>query len=101
MGARDTVTCWRSEEHWRVKHAQFCQFQTRTPDPIVSDVVMPGMNSIDLGIAVRRDFSSCKVLLFSGQAATAGRLEEASHRFELLATVHPVEFLETVAQLIG
>lgn len=79
--------------------------QTRTPDLIVSDVVMPGMSGIDLAIAVRRDFSTCKILLFSGQAATADMLEEASahgHRFELLAKpVHPLELLETVAQLLG
>jgi CheY-like chemotaxis protein len=75
------------------------------PDLLLTDVVMPGMNGIELAIAVQRDFPICKVLLFSGQAATSEMLEEASsrgHSFELLAKpVHPLELLDKVAQLIG
>ena len=77
----------------------------RTPNLLISDVVMPGMNGIELGIAIRRDFPACQVLLFSGQAATAEMLDDASahgHSFELLAKpVHPVELLEKVEQLLG
>ena len=78
--------------------------RARTPDLMISDVVMPGMSGIELGIAIRRDFPSCKVLLFSGQAATAEMLEDASkhgHHFELLAKpVHPVDLLEKVKELL-
>ena len=38
---------------------------------------MPGMNGIELGIAIGRNFPSCKLFLFSGQAATAEMLENA------------------------
>ncbi len=75
------------------------------PDLLLTDVVMPEMNGIELAIAIRRDFPSCKILLFSGQGATAEMLEEANsrgHQFELLAKpVHPLELLDKVAELIG
>ncbi len=41
------------------------------PDLLLTDVVMPGMTGVDLAVAVTRTFPDCKVLLFSGQAATA------------------------------
>jgi DNA-binding response OmpR family regulator len=79
--------------------------QERIPDLLISDVVMPGMSGIELGIAVKREYSTCRVLLFSGQAATAQMLEDAEgqgHRFDLLAKpVHPSVLLERVKQLIG
>jgi CheY-like chemotaxis protein len=77
----------------------------RSPDLLLTDVVMPEMNGIELAMAIRRDFPACKVLLFSGQAATTELLEEASsrgHQFELLAKpVHPLDLLDKVAELIG
>lgn len=78
--------------------------RARIPNLVISDVVMPGMNGIELAIAISRDFPSCHVLLFSGQAATAQLMEDASahgYSFELLAKpVHPVELLEKVEQLL-
>ena len=82
---------------------QLCRI--RIPSLVISDVVMPGMNGIELGIAIRHDFPSCQILLFSGQAATAEMLEDANahgHSFELLAKpVHPAQLLERVKQLLG
>src|ERR1700747_2739947 len=48
-----------------------------SPDLLISDVVMPGMTGIDLAITMKYSFPECKVLLFSGQAATVDLLEEA------------------------
>lgn len=76
----------------------------RLPDLVVTDVVMPGMNGIELAIAIRRQFPGCRLLLFSGQAETLEILEDAKrlgYDFELLAKpIHPEEFLKKVKELI-
>jgi DNA-binding NarL/FixJ family response regulator len=56
--------------------------------------MMPEMNGIDLAIAVKSIHRECKILLFSGQSATADLLENArklGHDFELPKTVHPAD----------
>src|SRR5438309_7239925 len=67
------------------------------PDLIISDVIMPDMNGIDAAIQIRKALPKCKILLFSGQAATADLLENArlqGHEFEILAKpVHPADLL--------
>jgi CheY-like chemotaxis protein len=67
------------------------------PDLIISDVIMPDMNGIEAAINIRDFLPSCKILLFSGQAATANLLENAraqGHEFEILAKpVHPSDLL--------
>lgn len=77
----------------------------RVPDLVLSDVVMPGMNGIELAIAVSQQFRDCYILLFSGQADTAAILEDAKRRgynFELLAKpLHPEELLTRIRKLIG
>ena len=68
------------------------------PDLVISDVIMPDMNGIDAAIKIRAFHPSCKILLFSGQAATADLLEDArkrGHEFEILAKpVHPSDLLQ-------
>ena len=67
------------------------------PDLIISDVIMPDMNGIEAAIRIRQFLPACKILLFSGQAATADLLERAraqGHEFEILAKpVHPADLL--------
>jgi DNA-binding NtrC family response regulator len=67
------------------------------PDWIISDVVMPGLSGIEMGVQIRQRYPDCKILLFSGQAATAELLDkaqESGHEFEvLLKPVHPTELL--------
>jgi FixJ family two-component response regulator len=71
--------------------------QRECPALMVSDVVMPGVNGIDLAIHLRSLCPKCKVLLFSGQAATRELIDlakNAGHDFELLAKpVHPKDLL--------
>jgi len=67
------------------------------PDLVISDVIMPDMNGIEAAIQIRGILPACKILLFSGQAATADLLERAraqGHEFEILAKpVHPQDLL--------
>jgi CheY-like chemotaxis protein len=67
------------------------------PELVISDVIMDDMNGIDAAIRIRELLPRCKILLFSGQAATADLLEKArkeGHEFEILAKpVHPQDLL--------
>lgn len=73
------------------------------PDIVLSDVMMGKMTGVDLAIYLSKARPDCKVMLFSGQAATADLLREASrkgHEFRLLAKpIHPQKLLEDIADL--
>ena len=68
------------------------------PDILLTDVMMPGMNGIDLAIAVSNDQPEITILLFSGQAVTRDLLETArseGYEFELLLKpIHPEELIQ-------
>jgi DNA-binding NtrC family response regulator len=78
---------------------------SQAPDVLISDVVMPQISGIELAIRLQEHCPKCKVLLFSGQAATAGLLETArakGHNFEILSKpVHPTDLLKKIAELTG
>ena len=71
------------------------------PDALISDVVMPGMNGIELTTYFAHHFPECKVLLMSGNAATTGLLEDArrhGHDLQFLPKpLDPEDVLEFVA----
>ena len=77
--------------------------QAESPDLLISDVVMPKMSGIELAIQLREACPQCKVLLFSGQAATSHLLDSArakGYDFELLSKpVHPADLLARIQDL--
>jgi DNA-binding NtrC family response regulator len=72
------------------------------PEMLITDVVLPGMNGVELAITVKRVYPDCKILLFSGQATTADLLataRKAGYQFTLLnKPLAPHELLATVAR---
>jgi CheY-like chemotaxis protein len=70
---------------------------TFEPDMLISDVIMDDLNGIDAAIRIKALLPRIKILLFSGQAATADLLEKAraqGYEFEILAKpVHPQDLL--------
>jgi CheY-like chemotaxis protein len=69
----------------------------------VIDVRLPGMDGVDLAIRLKAEYPACKLILFSGNAATTDLLERArldGHDFECLAKpVPPTDLLALLAGL--
>jgi CheY-like chemotaxis protein len=74
----------------------------KPPHMLITDVMLPGMNGIELATTMRRIFPECKVLLFSGHTQTRDLLLSSAngsgHHFELLSKpVHPADLLKRLA----
>ena len=70
------------------------------PDVVLSDVIIPGLNGVEVGIQLRSMLPKCRVILFSGQAATLDLLKNArarGHEFEILAKpIKPAALLSII-----
>lgn len=68
------------------------------PDYLLTDIMMPAMNGVDLAIAITRMFPRTNIVLFSGQAGIGDILKESKARgfeFPLLAKpVHPSKLVD-------
>jgi CheY-like chemotaxis protein len=77
--------------------------RSRAPDLLIAAVVMPGLSGIDLANQILAQYPECKILLFSGQAATEDLLKDArsqGHIFPLLQKpVHPSIILSRIGAL--
>ena len=67
------------------------------PDMLLTDVIMSGMTGIDAAIEISRLLPNCRILLFSGQAATADLMDCAranGHDFDIVPKpLHPTDLL--------
>ncbi|UWZ82009.1 response regulator [Occallatibacter riparius] len=73
------------------------------PHWVISDVLMPRMNGVELAITVQQKYPRTAVLLFSGQAGISDVLEEGKQRgyeFELIAKpIHPLKLIQRLKQM--
>jgi DNA-binding response OmpR family regulator len=77
-----------------------------TPDVVLSDVIMQGMNGVELCQEIRNRLPNCRILLISGQVPTAHTLMQDSskrgYNFELVAKpVRPQELVAKIETLFG
>ena len=73
------------------------------PDYLLTDVMMPAMNGVELAIATTKMYPTTKIMLFSGQAGISEILEKSKmegFEFQLLAKpVHPSKLVEGLKSL--
>src|ERR1035438_2212261 len=79
------------------------QIESGCPELVITDVVMPGMSGVEMAILIRERHSTCKILLFSGNATTMDLLQQARERgyaFEVVAKpIHPTDLLAIIASV--
>jgi CheY-like chemotaxis protein len=72
------------------------------PDYLLSDVLMPRMNGVELAIAIHKMHPAAKILLFSGQAGISEILlkgQQQGLEFELIAKpLHPLKLIQMLKE---
>lgn len=93
-----TVTAYNGETALKIAAAI-------SPALLISDVVMPGISGVELAITITQTLPDCKILLFSGQAATVDLLEKArrdGHYYTTLSKpVHPTDMLKRISECLA
>jgi CheY-like chemotaxis protein len=73
------------------------------PDFLLTDVLMPRMNGVELAIAVRKMHPSTRILLFSGNVGVSEILDvgrEQGYDFDTLGNpIHPNALLKRLSEL--
>ena len=77
--------------------------RTAPPQILITDVVMPGMNGVQLAITVQNAWPQCRILLLSGNTMTHELVEAArqtGYEFDFLSKpVHPDTLLQRLSAL--
>ena len=80
-----------------------CELQV--PDLVISDVMMPELNGIDLAIQIEERYPACRILLISGLGSSFALLEEASqkgHSFEIMSKpIRPPDLLAKIKTVLA
>lgn len=80
--------------------AALASLEVRYPDIVVSDAMLPDLDGIQMALSLRLACPKLRVVLFSGNVATASLIELATgdgYSFELLTKpVHPADLLRTL-----
>jgi CheY-like chemotaxis protein len=75
------------------------------PDYLLTDVIMPVMNGVELAIAIRKKYPSTRIVLFSGQAGISDILlhgKQQGYEFELIAKpIHPDKLIDQLKKIQG
>ena len=70
------------------------------PDLLVTDVIMPGMNGVETAKEMVKLVPTCRIILFSGQAASTdlvSKAEAEGYSFEILAKpINPTILLAAI-----
>ena len=79
------------------------RLESAAPDLLISDVMMPELNGIELARETRRMLPDCSILLFSGAAEDL--IRESGHGglgFRMLSKpLHPDKLLEEICSMTG
>jgi DNA-binding NtrC family response regulator len=77
--------------------------RTTAPDYLISDIAMEAMSGVELASIFSKEIPSCKVLLFSGLADGAQRVEQANRDGKKISflqkPVHPTDLVATLRSL--
>ena len=73
--------------------------ESSTPDIVLSDVFMPGLNGVELAKAIRSKYPSCKVILMSGNSGTLALMSTSPEERVLAKPFHPSELVKRLEQI--
>lgn len=95
---------WRSRAAYCAEEALEILRAEEEPALVISDVVMPGANGVELAVQLRQRWPKVRILLISGNATTQEIVNTAcadGYSFELLAKpVPPKQLLMKIASLL-